>query len=103
MAMHQRVQQMPHNPMAMGKFPPPPPPQMTYKNPMMQMNRGYAGQYQQGQQQPMNQMHQQRQGANQPMYSQFHHPPPPPPPQGNHEQQNQGYQSNPSYDQYYHR
>ena len=101
MAMHQRVQQMPHNPMAMGKFPPPPPPQMTYKNPMMQMNRGYAGQYQQGQ--PMNQMHQQRQGANQPMYPQFHHPPPPPPPQGNNEQQNQGYQSNPHYDQYYHR
>ena len=93
MSMQSRVP-MPYNPMAINKYPPPPPQgiNMNYKNPMMQMNRGYP------QQNPMSQQQ-----------IQFH-PPPPPPPQNpqNQNQKNQNqqgqYQQQNLYDQYnYHR
>lgn len=84
--------------MATNKFPPPPPQgmNMPYKNPMMQMNRGYNPHHN-----PMNQQ--------QPMP--FH--PPPPPQQNTQNNQNQNQNQNQQgqyqqqqniYDQYnYHR
>ena len=60
---------MAFNPMAINKYPPPPPQGMMYKNPMMQVNRGFTGQH--GEQ----------------MMGQPMHAPPPPFQQQQHSQQ----------------